>query len=275
MLSEKQLSQIKKLQQQCESFENLRLKLNWDMLEQRTDERKEDFFHYEAGELAAFIGLYGFGNKVEMCGMVFPAHRRKGIFTSLFKEAAEAVKFQRYEQILLNAPSTSHTAKGYLKKVPCRFAFSEHQMRWQEGPIQLEEGVTLRQSRPEDFAFEVQIDVDCFGFHPDKAHEYNQSIKNDDRQQFYIIENNGKAAGKVRVAADSGEAWIYGFAVAPSEQGKGIGRKMLKTIIADQHQQGNSVFLEVEAKNNHALKLYEACGFKVYYTQDYYRLSNG
>ncbi|MCQ6264364.1 GNAT family N-acetyltransferase [Fictibacillus sp. WQ 8-8] len=274
MLTEKQLSDIKKLQQQCESDENLQLKLNWDMLEQRTDERKEDFFHYEAGELAAFIGLYGFGNKVELCGMVSPEYRRKGLFTSLFKEALEAVKYQGYEQILLNAPANSNTAKEYLKTVPCRFAFSEHQMKWQEAPLQLEEGVTLRASRPEDLMFEVQIDVDCFGFNLEKAKDYNHRIKNDDKQQFYIIENDGKAVGKVRVAVDSGEAWIYGFAVTPSEQGKGIGRKTLKTIIAAQNAKGNSVFLEVEAKNNHALKLYEACGFKAYYTQDYFRLSN-
>ncbi|MDM5200680.1 hypothetical protein QUF79_21915 [Fictibacillus enclensis] len=83
---QQQLSEIKKLQQQCQAEENLQLKLNWDMLEQRDGNRKEDFFHYEEGELCAFLGIYGFGSKAELCGMVLPACRRKGVFTKLLKE---------------------------------------------------------------------------------------------------------------------------------------------------------------------------------------------
>ncbi|WHY71562.1 GNAT family N-acetyltransferase [Fictibacillus enclensis] len=89
---QQQLSEIKKLQQQCEAEENLQLKLNWDMLEQRDGNRKEDFFHYEEGELCAFLGIYGFGSKAELCEMVLPACRRKGIFTKLLKEAIEVAK---------------------------------------------------------------------------------------------------------------------------------------------------------------------------------------
>ncbi|MFS0658872.1 hypothetical protein AB1L07_08555 [Niallia alba] len=36
---------------------------------------------------------------------------------------------------------------------------------------------------------------------------------------------------------------------------------------------GLPIFLEVEAKNARALKLYESCGFKSYHAQDYYEFN--
>jgi ribosomal protein S18 acetylase RimI-like enzyme len=41
-----------------------------------------------------------------------------------------------------------------------------------------------------------------------------------------------------------------------------------------ERQKGLPVFLEVEAENAHALKLYEVCGFKSYHSQDYYQYLN-
>ncbi|KSU83128.1 Ribosomal protein S18 acetylase RimI [Fictibacillus enclensis] len=269
---QQQLSEIKKLQQQCQAEENLQLKLNWDMLEQRDGNRKEDFFHYEEGELCAFLGIYGFGSKAELCGMVLPTCRRKGIFTKLLTEAIEVAK-QEYDEILLNTPANSTSGLAFLKQVPCGYAFSEHQMKWQEKVVEASHDVSLRPTRPTDLEFVMQLDVECFGFSLSKAQEYNQRIKNEKGQDRYVIEKNGKAAGKVRVAAAAGEAWIYGFAVTPAEQGKGIGRSVLNSLISLEQSKGHSLFLEVETQNAHALKLYESCGFTSYNTQDYYRLS--
>jgi hypothetical protein len=48
------------------------------MLENRAGNEQENFFHYEDGKLAGFLGSYGFGNKVELCEMVHPDKRRVG-----------------------------------------------------------------------------------------------------------------------------------------------------------------------------------------------------
>jgi ribosomal protein S18 acetylase RimI-like enzyme len=74
----------------------------------------------------------------------------------------------------------------------------------------------------------------------------------------------------MRVAESNGEAWIHGFVVFPELQGKGIGRKALSKVVKMEDRKGLSVFIEVEAKNAHALKLYESCGFRSYLSQDYY-----
>ena len=92
MLTKEELFAIKTLQEICEKEDSLQLKLNFDMLESRSGNRKEDFFHFEDGKLVGFLGSYYFGNKVEICGMVHPNYRRRGIFTSLLEMVFEEAK---------------------------------------------------------------------------------------------------------------------------------------------------------------------------------------
>lgn len=271
MLSTKQLADIKELQCKCEEGENFQLKLNWDMLQTRKEDECDDFLHYEDGKLVGFLGLYGFGNKVEVCGMVAPNYRRKGIFTQLFHNAEKELQERKVKQILLNAPSNSESGKAFIQTISSSYLFTEYQMKWAEKSLIENHEVTLRLATPQDLATEIQLDVQCFGFEEQDAHDFNVRIKQDNREQFFIIESEGMAVGKMRVDHSDGEAWIYGFAVFPQFQGKGIGRKALTNVIKKEHENGYSIFLEVEAKNAHALKLYESCGFKAYHAQDYYQ----
>jgi ribosomal protein S18 acetylase RimI-like enzyme len=172
---------------------------------------------------------------------------------------------------LLNAPTDSQSAKEFLKNIPCTFSVAEYQMKWQHTELVEDSSVTLRPSTTdEDLEAEIQLEVSGFGFTDEEARAFNQKIRENSSEQNLIIESNGKTAGKMRVAESNGEAWIYGFAIFPELQGKGIGRKALSKVVKMEDQKGLSVFLEVEAKNAHALKLYETCGFRSYHSQDYY-----
>jgi ribosomal protein S18 acetylase RimI-like enzyme len=274
VLSSKQLDEIRLLQKRCEDAEGFQLKLNWDMLRSRQENVQNDFLHYENEKLIGFIGLYGFGNKVELCGMVDPEFRRKGIFSQLFSSALAEMAPRKYRQVLLNAPASSVSAKGFLQTIPNEYSITEYQMKWNGSQIGDVKGVGLRPSTTNDVNLEVRLDVECFGFMEDEAKEYNNQIKKEGTNKFYTIEAEDVAVGKVRLDHTNGEAWIYGFAVLPSYQGKGIGRKALTKIISQEHQAGFSIFLEVEAKNAHALGLYESCGFRTYHAQDYYELKS-
>ena len=270
MLTKKQIEEIAHLQHVCELEDSLQLKLNWDFLQTRSEQERNDYFYYEDGKLVGFIALYGFGSKVEICGMVDPSYRRKGTFTALFFHVMKVVKERKYTTILLNAPSNSKSAKEFLKTVPCTYTFSEYQMKWQETELIEDESVVLRMATPRDFETEVLLDVQCFGEDETSAREFTKQIKEENLQQTYIIETKGKTVGKIRLSISHDEAWIFGFAVFPEYQGKGIGKKALSRIVLREHRAGYPIFLEVEAKNANALKLYESCGFKAFYSQDYY-----
>ncbi|MGG4487999.1 GNAT family N-acetyltransferase [Metabacillus idriensis] len=275
MLTEIQLNEIKVLQHECEAFDQIQLKLNWDMLKNRSENEKNDFLHYEEGKLAAFLGIYSFGKKAELCGMVKPEYRRKGIFSNLMKQVLSACTDRQFREVLLNAPAKSPAAKDFLKTISCEYGFSEYQMKWSENesPV-LDRRVSLRKSGPADRELEIALDVSCFGYLEQDASDYNHSIKREDDQDFIIIEFENKAVGKMRVSHTGGEAWIYGFAVLPVYQGRGIGRNALQKVIAKENEAQYPIFLEVEAENAHALKLYESCGFRSFHVQDYYVLQN-
>ena len=98
MLTIQKLHDVKKLQKECETQGDFQLKLNWDMLENR-DTTQLDFFQYEKGELVAFLALYPFGSTVEVCGMVKPNERQKGLFSSLFKKGLEIALQNGYKGV--------------------------------------------------------------------------------------------------------------------------------------------------------------------------------
>lgn len=275
MLTKEELKNIKTLQEICEKEEKLQLKLNFDMLESRAEKRKEDFFHYEEGKLVGFLGSYYFGNKVEICGMVHPDYRRRRIFSKLLEEALEEAKKREARTILLNAPSESQSAKEFLKNISCTLSMVEYQMKWEKtSELSNDPTIMIRSSfSGEDSEAEIQLDVQCFGLNEMEARQYKQENKELDTDVRLIIEVDGKIAGKMRLSEMNGEAWIYGFAVFPELQGKGIGRKALSKVVNLEDEKGFSIFLEVEAKNANALRLYESCGFRSYHSQDYYKVN--
>jgi ribosomal protein S18 acetylase RimI-like enzyme len=274
MLTKEKLYEIKALQEICEKEGRLQLKLNFDMLESRSVNRKEDFFHYEDGKLVGFLGSYYFGNKVEICGMVHPDYRRRGIFSKLLEDALDEAEKREARTILLNAPTESESAKEFLKNIPCSLSMVEYQMKWQKTELSENPSVTVRPSySDEDLEAEIQLDVQCFGLNEKEARQYKQETKDLDTDLRLIIEAEGRIAGKIRLSEMNGESWIYGFSIFPELQGKGIGRKALSKVVKMEDEKGLSIFLEVEAKNAHALKLYESCGFISYHSQDYYKVN--
>ncbi|KAA0965914.1 GNAT family N-acetyltransferase [Sporosarcina sp. ANT_H38] len=270
MLKESQLIAIKQLQKECEKADNIQLKLNWEMLRER-EGRKMDFFHEVNGELVAYLALFGFGTTVEVCGMVKPKERRKGYFTKLWQEALVSIEQYDFSTQLLNTPSSSTSAKEWLSSRSYSYAFSEYQMRWLEQPIEASDDVLIRKTKPSDANLEVKLDVLAFGMDEDDARTHLERIKERHDEQFLMIEADNRTVGKLRVNRIDGEAWIYGFAILPEFQGRGYGRKVLRNIVKSEHEAGNQICLEVEAKNARALILYESVGFVKVQGQDYYK----
>jgi ribosomal protein S18 acetylase RimI-like enzyme len=269
MLTDEQLTKIKMLQNECEQADSIQLKLNWEMLRQR-DNLSMDFFHEENGELIAYLALYAFGSTVEVCGMVKPCKRRNRHFSNLWLMALQTIQEKGFKKILLNAPASSISAKEWLANQPCAYTFSEFQMLWEQRQLVESGDILLRKSQPEDSDFEIRLDVLAFNMTERDARLHNERVKNNPDEHHFIIEVDKKEIGKIRVSRTDGDAYIYGFAVLPEHQGQGYGGKALRNIVKIEHEAGCSVQLEVETKNDHALRLYQQIGFKTVQGQDYY-----
>ncbi|WP_277584417.1 GNAT family N-acetyltransferase [Psychrobacillus antarcticus] len=269
MLTTKQLKDIEALQNECEIHDNIQLKLNWDMLKSRSDD-KYDFLLYDKDELIAFIGLYPFGTTVEVCGMVKPNERRKHHFTKLFEQAMAEARLQDFHKILLNAPAGSEEGKAFLKAKKAVYSFSEHQMKWEQTDLEEVTGFSLRIAEQKDLPLRIRLNIESFGLNEQSSIEIENRLDAEMDNSVYIIDVPGESVGKIRVKVEDNEAWIYGFSILPHFRGKGIGRKVLQDIVKKYSTRGHSLHLEVETENVHALGLYKSIGFQIVHAQDYY-----
>ncbi|REB08625.1 GNAT family N-acetyltransferase [Sporosarcina sp. BI001-red] len=269
MLTANHIEGIQHLQQQCEQYDKIELKLNWEMLRERKNDTM-DFFIWKDHELIAYLALYGFGSTVEVCGMVKPEERRNGHFTNLWQQAQRVIEDKEFKKVLFNAPGTSESAKGWMAIRPCNYSFSEFHMHWHHKELSKTEGIVLRESTLEDKAFETALDAEAFSFSLEDAESYYNERLPREKECRYIIEVDEKPIGKIRVMRNLDESYISGFAVLSECRGQGYGGKALQWIVKQELPTGNIIKLDVETKNDNALKLYERIGFVQQERQDYY-----
>lgn len=272
------LRNIEELQERCEQYDGISLKLNWDMLRQPSSVGDTEWLvTYEDDLLVGFLGLYGFGSDMEVCGMVRPGYRRRGIFTSLWNRAQTIIKRGKVDTLLLNAPAASSSGVAFLQTLPLEFNHAEYQMKWGGNSVASSEAssatgtVILRPAREDEAPILVELDCGGFDIKTEDAAELYDLQKQEGLQEHIMIEMDGQPVGKMRLWTEDNETWIYGFTVSKKLRGLGIGRSALLQTIERERKNYNGINLEVALDNPNALKLYESCGFIIQNKQDYYR----
>jgi ribosomal protein S18 acetylase RimI-like enzyme len=91
-----------------------------------------------------------------------------------------------------------------------------------------------------------------------------------DLENTFVAEFEGSVAGYVelgaptRLPATEHVLQIYGLAVSPAQQGRGLGRALVEAAIEHAHADSyRQVLLRVLGHNAPARALYESCGFEV------------
>lgn len=80
---------------------------------------------------------------------------------------------------------------------------------------------------------------------------------------LFTLRESGKVVGFAVVRIHPPEMDIVNLAVAPPERGHGLGRLLLKSVIAEAARLAvETVFLEVRESNRAARALYESAGFE-------------
>ncbi len=66
---------------------------------------------------------------------------------------------------------------------------------------------------------------------------------------------------------------IYGVGIAEQHRGQGHGKVMMRLALTELFKEADTLTLEVESTNEHAITLYANLGFKPVMQMDYHRLS--
>src|ERR1700722_6439670 len=248
------------------------LKLEWGVLTRRSGNDVEDILWWEGEHLVGFAGLYAFGPPtVELTGMVDPTWRRRGMAPALVGAALSVCGPRGFEQVHLVSPRASVAGGSMALKREARLDHSEHSLDLFSAPIDgpRDERVTLRSATATDAAVVAAFMAAAFGGSPGPVRDVAETPA----EQTLMIEVDGTPVGTVRLTFEDAYAGIYGFAIDPPWQGRGIGRNVLRRVcIAARARRVERVLLELASDNDRALGLYTSIGFTRTSTEDYYAL---
>ncbi len=273
------LRAVEKLDAACVAVDGGRLKLEWGVLQSRPPDRVNDFLWMREHGPVGFLGLYGDRpDQAEICGMVHPGARRQGVFSSLFEAATAELEQRRVPQALLVVDRLYASGSCFARHVGGTIEHSEHRMTLRREPAKVvgDPLVTIREAVLGDARFVLSCLTEAFALPTEdlEAEEIEALARR--FPGTLVIDYASEPVGTVRVDRSDDAAGIYGFAVLPEFQGRGIGRQVLSTLARDLKAEGVAdIGLEVSCTNDAALHLYLSCGFDVMGTEDYYAVSLG
>ena len=280
-LSPAALAAIADLERRVVAADGGRLKLEWGVLRARAADQVSDALWWDGDRLVGFAGIYQFGGSTpEITGMVDPEARRQGIASALLDAILETCRERAVTRALLLVPRPSDAGHALAISRGGRPDHSEHALVLDGEPTEGPEdpAITMRRATVDDAPDVHDILAAAFDWTPDDLP--GMLANNDGPERTLVIERDGRPVGTVRVTHDLTEAGdiggIYGFAVHPDVQGRGIGRDALRRCCRLLREEGAvRVGLEVAVENEHALGLYTSTGFRPVTTEDYYALTIG
>ena len=262
------------LLQICNTAEGLDLKLNMQLGPPYVTGETHQLLYYADRRLAGFCSIEGLAS-FELCGMVHPAYRRRGIGQLLLDTALDVCRRRGVSRVLLICETGSQSGQHFVASLRARQAEVEQRMELVElQPAPPFAGAfTLEPAVAGDAGAIADVVARAFG---DPVDEYRRRVERDMRrpdEQWYLARVDGIPAGGVRVWTAAPRVYLYAVGVAPEMQGRGIGRQMLTQLCARLLQAGwTRIALEVLPDNAAAQALYRACGFRHTTTYEYYAL---
>jgi ribosomal-protein-alanine N-acetyltransferase len=133
--------------------------------------------------------------------------------------------------------------------------------------------MTLRPMRWWDVEAVAALDAELFPHDPWSAEQLWGELAHVPETRWYAVHEGATGIdGYVGLYAVPPEGDVATIAVAPSSQGRGLGRTMLDALVAEARRRGvTQLYLEVLDGNEAALALYASSGFERQgHRRDYY-----
>jgi ribosomal protein S18 acetylase RimI-like enzyme len=247
---------------------------------------------HRAGGVLVGVSTVQDGDPPEVCLLVHPAHRRRGVGRRLLGRAGAMCRRRGAGVVLLTVDERSAGGKAFAEAVGARYRFSEYRMELERVPEDRPwpAPLRLRRATAEDASTFAQVGGAAFGDPDEEARR--RRVEEEMRaspagpgstphHRYVLAELDGRPIGTIRVSFYDRMVYLTSFGVLPELQGQGLGRQILTRTVRRLAAEGWSpIRIEVETENRTALGLYRSCGFReiagyAYYTLDLARLGGG
>jgi ribosomal protein S18 acetylase RimI-like enzyme len=214
----------------------------------------------------------------EVCLMVHPAYRRRGLGRALLAAARSECRRRGLVGCLLVCDEAAGTGKAFAATVGARYRSSEYRLELDPTAIDRsrprQAALLLRPVGVEAAATLTRLLAAAFGDSEDEAREGVERRLSEPNRRHYLAMLDGEPIGTLRLGTYGDFADVTGFGVLPEFQGRGYGRQMLLDAVETLLAEGwKRVLIEVATDNERALGLYRSCGFEVASAYGFYDLA--
>ncbi|HFK1508887.1 GNAT family N-acetyltransferase [Bacillus paranthracis] len=280
-LTECEIQQMKDLAHICGQHDQIDYSsdLHVNFLTARNKEEIHDFLLYDDTQLVGALSMYDFERptKLELIGFVHPNYRKQYIGTTLLQTAMKEIRLREADEALLIMNGESASGKAFAIHMKLPYLYSEYSMEFKANEAQkrTKNAIQLTLASSKSMLDLIEISSKAFGDSVENTATWLQKMMDSSSHQVYSALIDEKVIGTITVSKEDQSTTLSGFAVHPSYQGKGYGKDILTSMIHTLITKGvSTIKLDVETKNNHALKLYTQCGFEMKTKYDYYNVMN-
>jgi ribosomal protein S18 acetylase RimI-like enzyme len=268
---------IKNLVDHSLQQDGFKIKLYWNILQNRLTQELNDLFYFVDGNLAGYLALFTFeAEEAEISLIVHPKYRRQGIYKKLLAEALLELQQRRISKALCICPQGSFIDQSYLQAFKPGYVFSQTEMATTEIPVfQGLPEVTLRLVELADLPLIAKMGSISFqASFAETLQRFTENMQEKNRKIWLLSTPQHANVGKIHVRYDENQtAFIHDLCVLPEYRGKRYALAMVVKAMQMLRQQGQRFFtLDVECDNTNALRLYELCGYKKISTYDFWRV---
>lgn len=274
-------AEIKGLIRFCERISGTSACLDYLFCSSKMDhyqEMKNSFLLFEDGQLCSVGLLFAPGpREAEFMCVTLPERRRRGFASLLFSYACEEARRYGYADILLIESSELPAPFSLEQRYHAGYEYSEYLMRLtasagDPGLDREDDGLTIRKASPEDIPMLAGINREIFSETEETSKLLMEKTVLSDDSLCYMAVHREAVIGMCAASRAEDQVFLYGLGILEEFRGRGFGSSMLKRVLAEYRGiEGVTVSLEVETKNEYALKLYTSAGMDRVSESRYYR----
>ncbi len=281
-LTEEQAEQARALRDVCNSADGLDLKLGISAGYAAQSAEPYAFLCALDGALVGFCTLSGDDDpELELCGMVHPAYRRRGIGRALLDAAlASARRRLATLRVLAICEDASAAGRAFVAAAGGKHSFSENRMETAAIPpapaSTSARNLDVREAGQAEARDLARVIATSFGQSDDHMAEDIVRDMTVEGERYFLArlsDEPHEPVGAFKIFIDKPKAYIYAFGVLPEFRRHGYGREILEDILPRLFAEGwTAVGLEVDADNTPAQALYRSVGFHDVTVYGYYIL---